>query len=78
MICVSSASTGAKLMMEKPLNQSTYEYLLGCEGRGMNLASLAKAYGLAKLDARSLGRNMERFGLAEKIMVDHNKQRIQM
>ena len=64
--------------MEKTLNGLTYEYLLSCEGRGMMLSSLARTLGLAKLDARSLGRNMERLGLAEKIMVDQNKQRIQM
>ena len=66
------------LTYERSLNHQTYNYLLECEGRGMNLSSLQKMFGLAKLDARSLGRNMERFGMADKIMVDHNKQRIQM
>ena len=58
------------------MNQEVYTYLDSCEGRGVSLASIASNYGITKLDARSIARNFERMKVAEKIMVDINRQRV--
>ena len=76
-MAISDVAPRYELVFELPMLNQAFKYVMEQGGKGVTQKSLGEAFGIGKLESRSLCRNLERHGLVHNFLHDRGRQRVQ-